>query len=215
MWQFEWRGATLQNIKILVCRDCIDTPQENIRSIVIPADPTPIVNARIQDFVAASTDELSLAAAPVIDPITGIPRPVNISLSTQNGNTLTTQPIGPNPNNVGDGLTQAAIMPQFQKTAYGVVLPVLSVVAAAQSIINVTCSAPHGLSTGNLISAQGLSNNAANGFYSVTVVTATLFSYQTSQITTLSGSLYTPRTRIVTAYLTLPYGYDQIPQTGT
>jgi len=31
---------------MLVCDTCYDTPQEQLRSIVLPADPTPIVNPR-------------------------------------------------------------------------------------------------------------------------------------------------------------------------
>lgn len=216
MWQFEWRGATLQNIKILVCNSCLDRPQENIRAIVLPADPTPIVNARVEDFVAASTDDLTLSApTPVIDPKTGIPIPPTTTLVTQSGDNLTTQPLGPNPNLIGDGLEQAALMPQFQTTAYSVALPVLSVLSAGTTTITVTCSAAHGLKTGNYVSVLGLTNNAATGFYDITVTTATAFTYQISAITPIpAGSLLTSTTRIVTAYLTLPYGYAQVPQTG-
>lgn len=214
MWQFEWRGATLQNIKILVCNTCLDKPQENIRAIVIPADPTPIVNARIEDFVAASTDDLAFAEK-TTDPTTGIPVPSTSVIADNAGNNLVVQPIGPNPNGVGDGLTQQAAMPQFETTAYSVKLPVVSVQANGTTTITVTCSAAHGLSTGDAISALGLSNKAANGFYTVTVTTATALTYRISQITPIpAGSLLTSTTRIVTAYVTVPYGFTQIPQTG-
>ncbi len=55
-WQFDWAGAGLINKRILVCGPCSDTPQQQLRSIVLPADPTPIMNARPEDFVNASTD---------------------------------------------------------------------------------------------------------------------------------------------------------------
>lgn len=55
-WQYDWRGASMQNLRLLVCDDCYDVPQEQLRAIVVPADPTPIVNARVQDFVAAETN---------------------------------------------------------------------------------------------------------------------------------------------------------------
>jgi len=55
-WQYDWRGASLQNLKILVCETCYDAPQEQLRAIVVPADPTPIINARVQDFVTAETN---------------------------------------------------------------------------------------------------------------------------------------------------------------
>lgn len=45
-WQFDWRGRSLQNLRILVCRTCLDVPQAQLRSYSPPADPVPILNAR-------------------------------------------------------------------------------------------------------------------------------------------------------------------------
>ena len=45
-WQMDWAGASLINKRILVCDRCYDTPQEQLRAIVIPADPVPIQNPR-------------------------------------------------------------------------------------------------------------------------------------------------------------------------
>lgn len=45
-WQYEWAGNKLVNQNFLVCDTCYDEPQEQLRSIVLPADPTPIVNPR-------------------------------------------------------------------------------------------------------------------------------------------------------------------------
>lgn len=45
-WQFDWRGAQLQNLRILVCRRCNDVPQEQLRSYSPPADPIPIRDPR-------------------------------------------------------------------------------------------------------------------------------------------------------------------------
>jgi len=55
-WQFDWAGAGLINKRILVCDTCTDTPQQQLRAIILPADPTPILNPRVQDYVSASTD---------------------------------------------------------------------------------------------------------------------------------------------------------------
>jgi len=55
-WQFDYRGAALMNIRILVCESCLDVPQNQLRNIIIPADPTPIMNARVQDYVTAETN---------------------------------------------------------------------------------------------------------------------------------------------------------------
>jgi hypothetical protein len=55
-WQFDYRGAALLNTRILVCESCLDVPQNQLRNIILPADPTPIMNARVQDYVTAETN---------------------------------------------------------------------------------------------------------------------------------------------------------------
>jgi hypothetical protein len=49
-WQFDWRGTAIQNLRILVCRRCYDQPQAQLRAIVLPADPIPVQNPRIEAF---------------------------------------------------------------------------------------------------------------------------------------------------------------------
>ena len=51
VWQVEWSGTHLYNIQVLVCTDrCYDTPQEQLRTIILPPDPPPILNARVPNF---------------------------------------------------------------------------------------------------------------------------------------------------------------------
>ena len=69
-WQFDWRGASLQNLRLLVCDTCYDVPQEQLRAIVVPADPMPIVNARVQDFVTAETNTRYTSGTSLV-PISG------------------------------------------------------------------------------------------------------------------------------------------------
>lgn len=45
-WQYQWQGAQLINQNFLVCPDCIDIPQEQLRTIIIPPDPIPVQDAR-------------------------------------------------------------------------------------------------------------------------------------------------------------------------
>src|SRR5690349_1475255 len=46
-WQLDWRGPRMQNLRILVCPTCLDTPQQNgQRVIILPPDPVPIMNPR-------------------------------------------------------------------------------------------------------------------------------------------------------------------------
>lgn len=51
VWQFQWVGPRLQNLRFLVCPPCYDKPQPNLRTIVLPPDPVPIMNARPENYV--------------------------------------------------------------------------------------------------------------------------------------------------------------------
>ena len=119
----------------------------------------------------------------------------------------------PPPIGIPTGLDQNAVQPQFLTTAYRVNLEPLSIIANGTNTITVTCPAPHGLSTNAQIAVEGLTNNAADGFYSVTVTTATQFTYQTNNAIP-AGNLLQGTTLMLTALVGLPYGYTQIPQTG-
>lgn len=63
-WQFQWRGTTLQNIRILVCQNCMDVPQEQLRVIVLPPDPVPIANARPETYVRDDNPMSAIGASP-------------------------------------------------------------------------------------------------------------------------------------------------------
>ena len=214
-FQFDWRGPTVQNLRILVCKHCYDTPQAQLRSIVLPQDPVPIINARPEYFVEDETDYHTVNAAPVIDPVTGIPIPPSTLLVTADCLNLTQQPIG-----APDGLEQDAVMPWNGVKAYAVPLMVLAVNGNGTTTVTVTCSAVHNLVAPQnpqqplpQVSIEGLNIAAACGFYSVTVTTATAFTYQATSVIP-SQSLLTSTTRIITADVGIPYGYTQIPVTG-
>lgn len=49
-WQYQWAGAKEMNQKILVCRSCMDQPQTQLKTLRIPPDPSPILNARPGEF---------------------------------------------------------------------------------------------------------------------------------------------------------------------
>ncbi len=59
-WQYEWAGARTQNTNRLVCDTCLDDLQEQLRVIVLPADPTPIVNPRPEDYVTSNNPVASI-----------------------------------------------------------------------------------------------------------------------------------------------------------
>jgi len=111
------------------------------------------------------------------------------------------------------GLDQNAVMPLQGTTAYAVQLPVLSVASNGSGIATVTCSSAHNLSTGAQISVEGLSAPTANGFYTITVISGTAFTYQLNPVLP-AASLLTSTTKMITANAGLPYNNTDIPQTG-
>lgn len=55
-FQYEWRGTAKQNTGRLVCRGCLDVPQEQFRTLVLSPDPVPIRNARPENYVSSETE---------------------------------------------------------------------------------------------------------------------------------------------------------------
>jgi hypothetical protein len=51
-FQYEWAGTHLYNTGALVCTEggCLDVPQEQLRTIILPPDPPPVINARVPNF---------------------------------------------------------------------------------------------------------------------------------------------------------------------
>lgn len=207
-FQNEWRGTALQNIWILVCPPCLDIPQQQKRSITLPADPVPVFYPSVENFDAAESDYRTTSGQGRVDRITGIPIPGDVLRVTQNCQNRVTEVLG-----APDGLSQAAVMPWNDAImkAFGVPLDILSVSANGTTTIQVTCSKPHNQQTNDQISVQGLSARYANGFYSVNVQTATAFTYETYQ-PIKQNALLTPTTRIITALVGLPRGFITIPK---
>ena len=98
VWQFDYAGAGLINKRILVCRrTCLDVPQNQLRAIVVPADPVPVLNARVQDFVDAQTDYRVTSGQDTVNYPTGIPVPGQIQRATELNNLRVTQETGEPP----------------------------------------------------------------------------------------------------------------------
>ena len=49
-WQWAWAGMKLQNIRLLVCSRCLDEPNQQLRTIIIPPDPIPVFNPRPERY---------------------------------------------------------------------------------------------------------------------------------------------------------------------
>jgi len=101
-WQYDWRGASMMNIRLLVCNPCYDAPQEQLRAIVVPADPVPIVNPRIQDFVTAESNTRVTSGQNTTDPVTGLPVPAGDTRITQDDDTRVTQQTGEPPGGLNE-----------------------------------------------------------------------------------------------------------------
>lgn len=95
-WQMDWAGASLINKRILVCRSCTDVPQNQLRSIILPADPMPIMNARTEAFITAETDYRVVSDGPgETYSWTGIPIPDDNDFRiTENDDRRVTQQTG-------------------------------------------------------------------------------------------------------------------------
>ena len=212
-WNFDWRGAALQNTRILVCDSCLDKPQEQLRAIVLPADPDPIVNARVEQFADDETDFLSISGG-TKDPATGIFIPNVTQISTEDKQSLTTQPVGPRPNadiRSNHGLEPLAQMALVAARTWGK-LNVLSMISSGEATIFVTTTSPHGLNDNGQIAVQGVTQQAS-GIFSVVVKSATSFYYWTNTFIQ-KGSLLGPKTVISASNVGIPYNYSQVPLTG-
>ena len=56
VWQNAWAGTHLFNTGSLVCFDrCYDIPQEQLRTIILPPDPPPVINSRVPNFTYEET----------------------------------------------------------------------------------------------------------------------------------------------------------------
>lgn len=49
-WQYQYAGNQLTNLRLLVCRECLDIPQPQLKTRNIPPDPIPIRDPRVENF---------------------------------------------------------------------------------------------------------------------------------------------------------------------
>lgn len=63
-WQFEWAGTRLTNLRILVCDMCLDEPQRQLGTVLLPPDPMPVMNARPEQY---AMDEQPVSVRTTVD----------------------------------------------------------------------------------------------------------------------------------------------------
>lgn len=51
-YQYQWAGTRLQNLQRRVCETCMDIPQEQLRAIILPPDPLPVNDPRVELYSA-------------------------------------------------------------------------------------------------------------------------------------------------------------------
>lgn len=59
-WQYQWVGPRLQSLGALVCDTCLDVPQEQLRTIVLPPDPVAVKNARPENYQNADNPDSTI-----------------------------------------------------------------------------------------------------------------------------------------------------------
>ena len=102
-WQFDWAGQSLVNKRILVCATCLDKPQQQLRAIVLPADPVPIIQPRPEMFFMSETDVRFTGYQQAIDPVSGITiSPIGDYRVTQDGKSRVVQQTGEAPGGLNE-----------------------------------------------------------------------------------------------------------------
>jgi hypothetical protein len=206
-WQYDWAGAGLINKRILVCNTCYDTPQEQLRAIVVPADPVPIINPRVEPYAWDEVDRRQLSGYNTTSPTTGIPVIQGDTRVTSLDNEPTedkrvTQQTGEAP----FGLNQ---QPGTDPNAV-TYRNILNVANNGIGIVRITLTTTNGMITGQKVTirdVEGVPN--ANGDFTVTVVNMTTIDLQN----TLFTGAYTGGGYVINNPA-LPYQFAEVPKTG-
>lgn len=206
-WQFDWRGAALQNLRLLVCNTCYDAPQEQLRAIVVPADPMPIVQPRVQDFVTAETNTRVTSGLNTVDQRTGLPiqggntRVTSLN-NVETSNQRTTQQTGepPGGSNQKPGTDPNAVT---YRTVTGAI-------NNGSGLIRLTVATTNGMITGQYVTVQDVGGvSAANANWTITVIDSTNVDLQGS----VFAGTYTSGGYLINNP-SLPYNFTEVPKTG-
>ena len=92
-WQYDFRGRSLANLRILVCDICEDTPQPQLKPRIIPPDPMPIMNARPERYCQYESNT-RVTQGNTIDFWTGLPISGGDTRITQSDTSRSTQITG-------------------------------------------------------------------------------------------------------------------------
>ncbi len=198
----EWAGNKLMNKRQLVCRRCNDIPNTQLRAIVLPADPMPVMNPRVQNYQAASNDYRATSGQNTVDPTTGIPILGNIVRITENDDSRVTQQTGEPTfgKNTKPGTDPNAV------TYRNVTMAVNN----GSGLIRLTLNATSGMINGQQVTiGDVVGTTEANGNWKITVVGPTTIDLQGS----VFANAYSSGGYVVNNPA-LPYNFLEIPKTG-
>lgn len=202
-WQFDWAGASLINKRILVCRDCYDDPQDQLRAIVIPADPVPVMNPRTEPYLYDESDQRQTSGQNTVDFWTNIPVPGGDTRITQNDDVRVTQQTGEPPNGTNQlpGTDPNAVT--YHKVSF--------VTNNGIGQIRLKVTTTNGMKNGQKVYVReinGVPN--ANGEFTITIVDANHIDLNNSTYTGyyLGGGY-------VINNPSVPLGFNEVPRTGS
>lgn len=206
-WQHDWAGASLINKRILVCDTCYDTPQNQLRAIVLPADPVPIVNPRVEPYLWDSTDYRQISGYNEVDPSTGIPVQLgNIRVTSDDDQPTTDKRVTQQTGAASGSKNQ---LPGTDPNAVNFRF-VTGAVNNGNGEIRLTIGNTNGFITGQGVIANSIGGvSAANGNWYITVVNQTQIDLNGS---TFSGS-FTSGGYVINDP-SVPRGFDEVPATG-
>ena len=55
-YQYQWAGFDLINLRLRVCPTCMDVPSQQLRTIIIPPDPVPLIDPRPEPYAFDEVD---------------------------------------------------------------------------------------------------------------------------------------------------------------
>ena len=202
-WQMQWAGNKLVNLRQLVCRRCNDIPQTQLRAIIIPADPMPVMNPRPQNYQAANTDNRTTSGQDTVDPRTGIPIPGNTMRITEDDEYRVTQQTGA-PNGSLNELPGTDPNAVTYRT-------ISNAINNGSGRIRLTVNTTNGMITGqNVTIGDVVGTTEANGNWTITVINLTTVDLDNSTFTNAYSS-----GGYIANNPALPYGFTGIPRTGT
>lgn len=206
-WQYDWAGASLVNKRILVCDSCYDEPQSQLRAIILPADPTPIVNPRTEPLAYDQSNQRQVSGANTVNAATGIPVPGGATRVTSSSGQPTDDVRSSQMTGAANGSLNELPGTDPAAVTYRTVINAFNNGIGA---IRLSLNTTNGMITGQKVIVGEVGGiTPANGSFFITVINTSQIELQNS---TFTGA-YTSGGYVINDP-SLPYGFTEIPRTG-